>query len=51
MNNILFDFNTCKTLYLGCWKLVLSRYVVLEQVGGLHGIIRWIKLILGVFKY
>ena len=49
MNSILFDLNTCKTLYLRCWKLVLW-WVVLEQAGGLHGVIRWFKLILGVFE-
>ena len=30
-------------------KLVLWLVVVLEQAGGLHGIIRWFKLILRVF--
>ena len=49
MNSILFDFNTCKTLYLWCWKLDLWWYVVLEQADGLHGVIRWFKYILGVF--
>ena len=49
MNSILFYLNTCKTLYLWCWKLVLWWVVVLEQAGGLHGFIRWFKYILGVF--
>ena len=50
MNSILYDLNSCKTLYLWCWKLVLRWVVVLEQVGGLHDVIRWFKFILGVFE-
>ena len=49
INSILFDFNTCKTLYLWCWKFVLWWVVVLEQANDLHGVIRWFKYILGVF--
>ena len=48
-NSILFDFNTCKTLYLQCWKLDLWLYVVLEQAGGLYDVKMWFKYILGVF--
>ena len=49
MNSILFDFNTCKTLYLWCWRLDLWWYVVLEQADGLHGVKSWFKYILRVF--
>ena len=36
-------------MYLWCLWLVLWWVVVLEQAGGLHGVIRWFKFILGVF--
>ena len=51
MNNILFNLNTCKTLYLWCWKLVLWWITVLGLADGLHGVIRWFKYILGVFLF
>ena len=49
MNSILYDLNYRKTLYLWCWKLILWWVVILEQAGGLHGVIRWFKFILKVF--
>ena len=51
INSILFDFNTCKILYLWCWKFVLWWVVLLEQTCGLHDVIRWFKYIWECFTF
>ena len=48
MNITLFDFNTCKHSILVIFVIGFVVGCVLEQAGGLHGVIRWFKFILRV---
>ena len=49
INSIISYLNTCNTLYLWGWKLVLYWVIVFEQSGGLNYVIRWFKYLLKVF--
>ena len=49
MNSTLIDFNTCKNSILVMFVIGFMVGYCVGASDGLHGVIRWFKLILGVY--